>query len=399
MSASAWDFEGFDYAEPADVFREHAALSAFENDGARDFDLGGLADLPDAAYDALEPTQWPIRIGELRGRERLFANGEFYTAHGRANFVAPDEPALKTKLSPWRPLRLNTGRVRDQWHTMTRTGESPRLARHIVEPFVEINPRDAQLHNVGDGGFATVATDWGSCVLRAVVTDRQPEGQIFAPIHWSDETASHARVGALVAPFTDPFSGQPEAKATPAQIAPRCFSSQGFLLSREKIATPPDCWRTRVAIEGGWGYRLAADAPAHEWRSFFREAFGTDGVIEYLDEARGAYRAAAWIDERLVGVLFIAPAPCSWDLALALFARKKLSDGQRKALLSGRSPDGVADDGPVICACFGVGAKRIEAVIGAGCDTTAAIGKALRAGTNCGSCLPEICRLLAQPSG
>ncbi len=306
-------FEGFDYAGPADVFREHAALSAFENDGARDFDLGGLADLPDAAYDALEPTQWPIRIGELRGRERLFAKGEFYTAHGRANFVAPDEPALKTKLSPRRPLRLNTGRVRDQWHTMTRTGESPRLARHIVEPFVEINPRDAQLHNVGDGGFATVATDWGSCVLRAVVTDRQPEGQIFAPIHWSDETASHARVGALVAPFTDPFSGQPEAKATPAQIAPRCFSSQGFLLSREKIATPPDCWRTRVAIEGGWGYRLAADAPAHEWRSFFREAFGTDGVIEYLDEARGAYRAAAWIDERLVGVLFIAPAPCSWD--------------------------------------------------------------------------------------
>ena len=86
------------------------------------------------------------------------------------------------------------------------------------------------------------------------------------------------------------------------------------------------------------------------------------------------------------------------DFIIALFARKKLSDGQRKALLSGRSPDGVADDGPVICACFGVGAKRIGAVIGAGCDTTAAIGKALRAGTNCGSCLPRFV-LLAQPSG
>ena len=229
-------FAAFDYSGPAASFANTPRSRRSRMMGPATSILAASADLPDAAYDAFEPTQWPIRIGELRGRERLFAKGEFYTAHGRANFVAPDEPALKTKLSPRRPLRLNTGRVRDQWHTMTRTGESPRLARHIVEPFVEINPRDAQLHNVGDGGFATVATDWGSCVLRAVVTDRQPEGQIFAPIHWSDETASHARVGALVAPFTDPFSGQPEAKATPAQIAPRSFSSQGFLLSREKIA-------------------------------------------------------------------------------------------------------------------------------------------------------------------
>ena len=84
---------------------------------------------------------------------------------------------------------------------MTRTGASPRLARHLPEPFVEINPSDAMRLGVEDGGFARVATPYGSCVLRAVATERQPAGHIFAPIHWSDETASDARIGALVAPF------------------------------------------------------------------------------------------------------------------------------------------------------------------------------------------------------
>ncbi|MEF3366731.1 molybdopterin-dependent oxidoreductase [Methylocystis sp. 9N] len=392
-------FSGFDYAGPADVFREHAALSAFENDGERDFDLGGLADISNAAYDALEPTQWPIRRKESRGRARFFAEGAFYTATKRANFVAPEQPALKTELSAARPLRLNTGRIRDQWHTMTRTGASPRLSRHIAEPFVEINPRDAASFGVEDGGFAIVATDWAECVLRAVVTDRQPQGQIFAPIHWSDETASLGRVGALVAPFVDPYSGQPEAKATPAAISPRAFALQGFLLSREKAAPPEDGWRARAAVEGGWTYRLASDAPPQAWRSFFRGAFGAKDAIEYIDDSHGAYRAAAFEGERLVATLFIGPEPMSWDGALAFFALERLDGAQRKALLSGRPPDGVADDGPLICACFGVGAKRIEAAIGAGCKTAADVGKALRAGTNCGSCLPEIRRLVTQPGG
>src|ERR1019366_2857600 len=61
-------FSGFDFRCPAVVFREHAALSAFENNGARDFDLGGLAELSDEEYDALSPTQWPISAGERSGR-------------------------------------------------------------------------------------------------------------------------------------------------------------------------------------------------------------------------------------------------------------------------------------------------------------------------------------------
>ena len=121
-------------------------------------------------------------------------------------------------MSEARPLRLNTGRIRDQWHTMTRTGLSPRLGQHIAEPYVEIHPDDAAQAGIAHDGFARVATDLGQCVLKVVVTERQQRGMLFAPIHWSESNSSSARVGALVAPFTDPFSGQPENKATPAAI-------------------------------------------------------------------------------------------------------------------------------------------------------------------------------------
>ena len=113
------------------------------------------------------------------------------------------------------PLRLNTGRVRDQWHTMTRSGQSPRLANHSPEPFVEVHPADAANAGLADGAFARVSSSYGTCVLKVTVTDSQRRGSLFAPIHWNDKTASEARVGDLVTPANDPYSGQPEAKATP----------------------------------------------------------------------------------------------------------------------------------------------------------------------------------------
>ena len=378
-------FAGFDFSCVADVFAEHAALSAFENDGARDFDIGGLAGRSRDDYDAMAPTQWPLRAGEKIGQKRLFAEGGFFTPDGRACFVAPKAPRLATQTSALYPLRLNTGRIRDQWHTMTRTGVSPRLARHLPDPFVEISEDDAHLFGVTDGGFAQVSTSYGSCVLRAIVTERASRGQIFAPIHWSDETASHGRVGALVAPFTDPFSGQPESKATPATIAPRAFAVEGFLLARGDTRLPADAWWSRVAIAQGRGYRIASNAGALRWRAFFREIFDGDDVIEFIDEARGAYRAAAFKGERLEHVLFVGPGPApAWDAPLDLFCKPALNEGERRALLSGRATDGRADAGALVCACFGVGANTIKAAIRAGlrqrggCDGEAARGRQLR---------------------
>jgi len=385
-------FSGFDFSSAADVFREHAALSAFENQGRRDFDIGALAGLDGADYDALEPIQWPVRAGEYEGRARLFADGWFYTPDRRAKFVAPAAPALATRVSEDWPLRLNTGRVRDQWHTMTRTGASPRLARHLPEPFVEINPKDAAAFGVKHGGFARLSTRWGVCLLRAVITDRQPRGQVFAPIHWTDETAAQARIGALVAPLVDPLSGQPESKATPAAIAPRAFAGEGYLLARRPLALPAETWWARLAVPGGVAYRLAGDASAADWRAFFLGAGAGGDVVEFSDESHGVYRAAAFNGDRLALAFAVGPAAPSWDAALSLFARDGLDAADRRALLSLRA--GETDEGPLVCACFGVGAKAIEAAIEKGCRTSADIGAALRAGTNCGSCLPEIGRMI-----
>src|SRR5712672_3134585 len=140
---------------------KHAALSAFENGGMRDFDIGALAAIPDEDYDALTPVQWPLRKADGPGHKaaerRFFAEGGFFTPDRKARFIAPEPPALKEATSEAYPLRLNTGRIRDQWHTMTRSGLSPRLAAHLPEPFVEVSPDDAAAFGLSDGGFARVA--------------------------------------------------------------------------------------------------------------------------------------------------------------------------------------------------------------------------------------------------
>src|SRR5450755_897436 len=224
----------FNFNSAADVFREHAGLSAFENDGNRDFDIGALQSLSDESFETMTPVLWPLREGQA-SQQRFFADGRFYANDRKARFIAPEVPALRTETHAGRPLRLNTGRIRDQWHTMTRTGLSQRLGAHLPEPFVEVHPDDASKFGVIDDGFARVTTDYGQCLLKVVVSARAQRGTLFTPIHWSAANASSARVGALVAPFTDPFSGQPESKATPASIAPYEYVFRGFMLSRKQL--------------------------------------------------------------------------------------------------------------------------------------------------------------------
>ena len=391
----------FDFASAADVFREHAALSAFENDGRRDFDIGALKSLSDEAFDAMAPAQWPAREA-AQPQQRFFAEGGFFANDHKARFIAPEIPALRTDTTAGRPLRLNTGRIRDQWHTMTRTGISPRLGQHLPEPFVEIHPDDAIRFGIVDDSFARVVTDYGQCTLKVAVSERQQRGMLFAPIHWSEANASTARVGALVAPFTDPFSGQPENKATPASIVPYEYVFRGFVLSRTPLEMPPQApqvWWTCVAVTGGYGYLFADNADLARWQSWLRSVAG-DELAEYKDFGGGVYRAASFAEGRIETCLFVGPAHDAgdWDVVKHLFAADMLSDDQRRMLLSGKSIDGLASAGPIVCACFGVGRTTICDAIAEGAGSAAEIGVRLKAGTNCGSCIPELKRLIAQAS-
>jgi assimilatory nitrate reductase catalytic subunit len=344
----------------------------------------------------LSPALWPLRAGEAP-QARLFADGNFFSNDRTARFVAPDVPALRSEINPGRPLRLNTGRIRDQWHTMTRTGMSPRLGAHLPEPFVEIHPDDANKYGTADDSFARVTTDYGQCILKVVVSERQQRGTLFAPIHWSEANTSGGRVGALVAPFIDPFSGQPESKATPASIVPYEYVFRGFVLSRKELALPPNLWWARAAVQGGYGYLFADNADLARWANWF-DRFAGDDLAEYSDFGGGVFRAATFAGDRIEACVFVGPAHDAgdWDVVKRLFAKDALSDDHRHMLMSGRSSEGLAATGPVVCACFGVGRATICDAISAGALTPAEIGAKLKAGTNCGSCIPEMKRLIAQ---
>ena len=241
-----------------------------------------------------------------------------------------------------------------------------------------------------------MTTQHGSGLYKVALNDGQRRGSLFIPIHWNGETASAACACDLVAPHTDPYSGQPEAKATPAAIAPVEFAYRGFALMRGATALPPETWWARVALGGGTGYLLASGEGPKAWREHARALLGEE-LAEFIDFPRGIYRAAAFRDGRLDGALFIGPADAAphWDAVKALFEAETLPDMGRRMLLSGRAADGLAETGPVICACFGVGLNVIrEAMESKTATDVASIGKALRAGTNCGSCLPELKRIV-----
>jgi assimilatory nitrate reductase catalytic subunit len=393
--------DAFAYRSPAEIFAEHAALSAFENNGRRAFDLGALAAISNEDYATLPPFQWPQPRRPLSAQpSRLFAAGGFYTGDGRGRFVPVGRPhgtaaAAETDL----PLRLNTGRIRDQWHTMTRTGKSPRLARHLPEPYVEVHPDDAARFGVTDGRLVRIRSAHGSALLRAVVSSGQRPGSVFAPIHWSAENASEGRIGALVHGLTDPISGQPDSKATPCAIEPVAFATEGFVLSRDLLPLEAPYW-VRIRLETGWLYRIAFQAePEVSWGDWAAQLFAAEKARLLLlsDPQSACFRAAYLCDDRLVGCLFIAEhgqLP-GWDWLARMLGQPVREDAERRSLLAGRASDGIVDHGPIICACFAIGRKRIaQAITNEGCSSVEAIGATLRAGTNCGSCVPELRRII-----
>ncbi len=382
--------DAFGYRSAADVFREHAALSAFENSGTRDFDIGGLADISDDIYDALDPVQWPLHAGDLPQERRFFSAGGFFTPDRKACFIAPVPPALKESASADFPLLLNTGRIRDQWHTMTRTGRSATLSAHRPEPFVEVHPHDAA--GLNDGGFARVSTAHGACVLKVIISDSQQPGSIFVPIHWNGQTASCARVGELVSAHTDPHSGQPEMKATPCTIEPVRFAARGRARSANFMNLPAGTWWTRVAVGDETEYRLATNRGPLIWHDFAQHALGAEGdLAEELDASH--YCAAAFIDDVLHGWICIGP-----EQACRRFDPEKLRKPSEVPLPRAALAKFVEVE-PVICACFGVGLNTIRDALASGrVRDIGDIGRALRAGSNCGSCLPELKKIVRQQS-
>ncbi|MGB1109646.1 MAG: molybdopterin-dependent oxidoreductase [Gammaproteobacteria bacterium] len=394
--ARAMGFEGgFDYRHVVDVFREHAALSGFENEGSRDFDIGALNEISIKAFNAMEPVRWPIsNQGEVPETNR------FFTPSGKARLVAVDASAPVNPPDADYPLILNTGRIRDQWHTMTRTARAHKLSAHKPEPFVVINPVDARRLGVLEGHLAYIESRWGEAVMRTSVSDEQQPGEIFAPIHWTSHTAGKARIGAVVNPVTDPHSGEPEFKHTPVKLGPFRAVWHGFILSRQPIDRPDtDYWSVAKGNQF-WRYELAHTEHPGDWSEKARELLGGDGdFLEYLDPGSRRFRHARIRDGRLDACLFTGPEPHlpSRTWLASLFKKDTLEPRDRQSLLAGRPADPAADVGETVCSCFGVGRNTIlKAINEKALETPEAIGELLQAGTNCGSCIPELREMIRQ---
>ncbi len=441
----------FAYEGPADIFREYAALTALASGGMGPLDLSGLVGLDSQGYDALSPVQWPVRAG-LPNRDRaatpstqeqppplrkpgptfldpvptataeeelwapafageagkgaaaseaqpssadpgtrLFTDGRFGTPDGRARFIPT--PVVQPREQP-RPLRLNTGRIRDQWHTMTRTGTSPRLSQHLAEPFLEIHPVDAAAAGIAPASIARVESDHGAVLVRALVTDTARPGCVFVPMHWTDQYASQARVDAVVAPRTDPVSGQPASKDTAVTVTPAPMAWYGFaVLSGDPGEIAAEYW-AKARTPRGWRVELAGLAAPADWAAFARRLFGdaTGEMVTVSDPAAGRYRFALVGPGGVRAVLFVAPEPVT--VARTWVVDLVGGEGEGRSLLAGRPGADGPDRGAIVCACFDVGAKQIAAAAAQGCVTVEMVGKALRAGTNCGSCRTEIGRII-----
>jgi assimilatory nitrate reductase catalytic subunit len=260
-----------------------------------------------------------------------------------------------------------------------------------------VNPRDADLFDLVNGGHAKIESAFGSAILRVYVTDAQDQGSVFAPIHWSAETSSHGRVGALVNPSTDPVSGQPELKATPVRLAPRAFANEGGFVGQRAIQLPNSCWWAAISLNSGVGYRMASDLSVQETAAWFNTNFQHCEITEFLDEEGGLYRAAAIKQGRVEAALFLghpSGAPV-WETLKTMLTIDVSDATRRRFLLSLQNVDAVQDQGPLVCACFGVCRGAIQTTIEGGAQNPAAVGAAIKAGTNCGSCIPEIRKMIS----
>ncbi|MGB2055273.1 MAG: molybdopterin-dependent oxidoreductase [Porticoccaceae bacterium] len=392
--------QAFNYHNPRDIFVEHAALSAFNNNGDRLFNIGALSQLSSDQYQQLQPVQWPVTEASPAGTARLFTAAQFLTSSGKAQFINTTAASPQQSANQQYPLLLNTGRIRDQWHSMTRTGRASRLLDHIDQPFVAIHPDCAERLGLMENDLAKVTSAYGSVQLNVIFDKGIEPNQLFVPIHWNNQFAHSARVDSLVAPTTDPISGQPEFKCTPVSIDKVNVPVWAVLTSRTKLNCEPFISWNLSPLENNQGYLYQVAVAEHfNWQDFIAikrltEQGPAQAYEQFVDKDAGDERLICYSDQQI-------------ELAIFTHADKSLlpSRGWLQRLLDENvngnywsliSASAQPDEGKLICSCFKVSEKSITEAIENGAESTEALGQQLKCGTNCGSCIPELNHLISQ---
>jgi assimilatory nitrate reductase catalytic subunit len=446
--------EAFDYQDASDIFAEHAQLSAFENKGERDFDISGLSDLSRADYNNLRPVQWPVNKQNPAGTKRLFTKGHFFTPNHKANFIPIVAKLPEQLCSPEFPYILNTGRMRDQWHTMTRTGKAPALIEHTQQAELSINPKDAQTLGLNSNDLVELRTEqpknYSSNVPPVIVpvfmTEDVKMGELFLPIHWSKSNSSHMGLASLFTSANDAISGQPELKHAAVSV------QKVQTISTYALAIKPDCVDLGSSLkpkladyevhihQDGFDIYLLADIASNSANDSASDRndkdFDSKHTIAHLavTERLAQYQTnnIAWLskplysdktgdtgrcfaktflgfaDQQLVAYLIevehmaLTPSDVSQsahdllnsEFIKECFSQSDLSQANKKHLLQASTPPELSQ-GRLICSCFKVRQNTIEAAIAHGCNTVDRLGAALLCGTNCGSCKSELASMIA----
>lgn len=375
--AKAMGFAGFEYNSPTQIFHEHAALTQVLNNGTRQLDLGEWVEQD---YDALSPQQW--------ASSRPYADGRFSTRNGKANFVATKFQALQFEAQT---LVLNTGRVRDQWHTMTRTGLVPKLFSHRAEPYVEISPQDAQALFLKDADLAEVSGAQGKSILRVLVSDTVAKGQVFQPMHWSAQFAAEAKVNAATLAVVDPISNQPALKSSQISIKPFAASWHGFGVSLQDVQPKTEYWAKRP-LRAGHSFECADKELPSDWSSFVNQ-FCDDELSFVVSTNPAHFRCASFKDRRLQFAFFASAGPV--EVSRNWLQEQVGQNVDAAQILAGRPAKDKADAGPIVCSCNGVGRNTIASFIQSHAGATLKlVCQNTTAGMGCGSCRPEVQKII-----
>lgn len=401
--ANAMGFQsGFSYVNAAQIFDEHTKLTALNNHSQRALDLSALSNMSNKQYDNLIPIQWPVNRQNPQGTKRLFCDKRFYTPSHKAHFVAIAPQLPQQQTSNDFPLVLNTGRLRDQWHTMTRTAKALRLTEHTDEGFISMHPDTAKERMFEEGQLLSISS-WASgdetVVLRCKFDRGLRKNQCFAPIHFSQQHASSPSVARLFDQSCDPISGQPELKHAAIEI--ESFHCKSFVDLYSAARLPShfladmDYW-SMTPIADGYFYRIASHSSLSDIVSSFSSLISAQ-CQRYEKITPLSVSIISTLEERLTLAFFAdrcAPKT-SKEWLSALFASDSVGQENISALLRNQ-PSEQFLQGELICSCFGVRKNSIHQAIASGCRSVSDLGKSLKCGTNCGSCKGELARLIQE---
>ncbi len=394
----------FPYCTEQEIWNEHR-----ESTRGRDLDITGLS------YAMLEqqgPQQWPLPEGATTGKARLYEDGRFPTDSGKAKFVVTEHRETAEKADSKYPIRMTTGRLRDQWHGMSRTGTVARLYAHEAEPLIHMNAADMARRGLKNGDTVRVKSRRGEVLLKLRESESVRAGQAFMPMHWGGNAMSGLGTNALTIKTFDPFSKQPELKhaavqiekyqAATALVAMRRVGSEANALQVMEALRPQirDMAQATLTLAGrdtpvvvlkAQTEALGAEAMAALDASF--DLADDTHCLSYKDARRNISKRAR-VDQNTLTAVRLTGETRGAEWLQDMMENNGSASEARKWLLAplAEPPVGQAPRGRIVCNCFNVSESEISARVAAG-DSLQELQARLKCGTNCGSCMPELKRL------